>query len=287
MAYDVSFVNLGIVIQKLNNHITIFGFTLAYYGIIIGIGMLAGMQIAMADAKRRGQNPDLYLDFAIYAIICSVIGARLYYVFFSWDSYKDYPLEILNIRGGGLAIYGGVIAAILTLIIYTKIKKESFFSMADTGVLGLITGQIIGRWGNFFNAEAFGGYTDNLFAMQIRKDIVNINMLNQNVLEHLILKNGVYYIQVHPTFLYESFWNLCVLLFMLWYRKKKRFDGEVFLIYLGGYGLGRAFIESLRTDSLLIPGTGIAVSQLFAVLCFVFAITGIILGRRYKKLKKM
>ncbi|MDO4787765.1 MAG: prolipoprotein diacylglyceryl transferase [Johnsonella sp.] len=285
MPYDLSFVNLGITIQTLNNHITVFGFSIAYYGIIIGLGMLAGLQLAMSDAKRRGQDPDLYLDFAIYAICFAVIGARLYYVIFSWDSYKNNLLEILNLRGGGLAIYGAVIAAVLTLIVYSRIKKQSFFSMADTGVLGLITGQIMGRWGNFFNAEAFGGYTEGLFAMQIRKDIVNIHMLNADILNNLVEVNGTPYIQVHPTFLYESFWNLCVLLFLLWYRKKKKFDGEVFLLYLGGYGLGRAFIESLRTDSLLIPGTSIPVSQLLACGCVLIALVGIIRGRR-KNLNK-
>lgn len=285
MPYDLSFVNLGITIQTLNNHITVFGFSIAYYGIIIGLGMLAGLQLAMSDAKRRGQDPDLYLDFAIYAICFAVIGARLYYVIFSWDSYKNNLLEILNLRGGGLAIYGAVIAAVLTLIVYSRIKKQSFFSMADTGVLGLITGQIMGRWGNFFNAEAFGGYTEGLFAMQIRKDIVNIHMLNADILNNLVEVNGTPYIQVHPTFLYESFWNLCVLLFLLWYRKKKKFDGEVFLLYLGGYGLGRAFIESLRTDSLLIPGTSIPVSRLLACGCVLIALVGIIRGRR-KNLNK-
>lgn len=285
MPYDLSFVNLGITIQTLNNHITVFGFSIAYYGIIIGIGMLAGLQLSMMDAKRRGQNPDLYVDFAIYAICFAVIGARLYYVIFSWDSYKDDLLEIFNLRGGGLAIYGAVIAAVLTLIVYSRIKKESFFSMADTGVLGLITGQIMGRWGNFFNAEAFGGYTEGLFAMQIRKEIVNIHMLNADILNHLVKVNGTYYIQVHPTFLYESSWNLCVLLFMLWYRKRKKFDGEVFLIYLGGYGLGRALIESLRTDSLLVPGTSVPVSQLLAGACVLIALIGIVLGRR-KNLNK-
>ena len=146
---DISFVNLGITIEHLRNSITIFGFRIAFYGIIIGIGMLAGMAVAFSDAKRRGQDLDMYLDFALYAIIFSIIGARLYYVIFEWDMYKDNLLQILNLRAGGLAIYGGVIGAVLTLLVFTRIKKVSFFSMADSGVLGLITGQIIGRWGEF------------------------------------------------------------------------------------------------------------------------------------------
>lgn len=281
---DLSFVNLGITIQNLPNYITVFGFPIAFYGIIIGLGMLAGMAVAFSDARRRGQDPEVYLDFAIYAIFFSILGARLYYVIFSWKDYKDNLLEILNLRAGGLAIYGGVIGAVLTLIVFTKVRKQSFFSMADSGVLGLITGQIIGRWGNFFNCEAFGGYTENLFAMRIKKSLVNPAMISQQLKAHEIVENGVAYIQVHPTFFYESVWNLCVLAFMLWYRKHKRFEGEMLWIYFLGYGLGRVWIEGLRTDQLKLPGTGLAVSQLLsAVLVAVSA--GVICYRR-RHLKK-
>lgn len=281
--YDISFVHLGITIEKLKNSIDILGFKIAYYGIIIATGMLLGMWVASADAKRRGQNPDLYMDFAMYAIIFAILGARIYYVIFSWDLYKNDIWQIFNIRGGGLAIYGGVIGAALTLLVYAKMKKESFLSMADTGVLGLITGQIIGRFGNFFNAEAFGSYTDNLFAMQIRKDIVGSGMLGGDVLSHLVQVQGVDYIQVHPTFLYESLWNLMVLICMLFYRKYKKFDGEIFFIYLLGYGLGRVWIEGLRTDSLMFFGTGIAVSQALALLCVIVSTICIYLGRKKTK----
>lgn len=268
--YDVSFVNLGITIEHLKNSVSVFGFRIAYYGIIIGIGMLAGIWLAQADAKRRGQNPDTYLDFALYAIIFSIIGARLYYVIFQWDAYKDNLLQIFNLRAGGLAIYGGVIGAVLTLIVFTRVRKLSFFSMADSGVLGLILGQIIGRWGNFFNTEAFGGYTDNLLAMRIKLSLVNPSMISQELLDHKIVEQGIEYIQVHPTFLYESLWNVGVLAFMLWYRKRKKFDGEMLWIYLLGYGIGRAWIEGLRTDQLMLFGTGIAVSQ---ALSMVLAVT--------------
>ncbi len=284
MPYDIFFVNLGIKIQHLQNHINVFGFSIAFYGIIIGIGMLAGLQMAVMEAKRSGQNPELYMDFTVYAIFFAIIGARIYYVIFSWDSYKDDLIQVFNIRAGGLAIYGGIIAAAITLYVFSRIKKTKFLTMADTTVLGLVTGQIIGRWGNFFNAEAFGGYTNNIFAMQIRKDIVNSNMLNKDVLNHIIQVGNTSYIQVHPTFLYESAWNLALLIFMLWYRSKKKFEGELFFIYLGGYGLGRALIEALRTDSLLLPGTNLAVSQLLACTCILGAVLGIYLGR--KQLKK-
>ncbi|MDO5417468.1 MAG: prolipoprotein diacylglyceryl transferase [Lachnospiraceae bacterium] len=258
---DLSFVHLGITIEHLRNSITVFGFRIAFYGIIIGCGMLAGIWLAQSDAKRRGQNPEMYLDFALYAIIFAIIGARAYYVFFEWDAYKENLLQIFNLRAGGLAIYGGIIGAVLTLVVFTRVRKQSFFSMADSGVLGLVLGQIIGRWGNFFNCEAFGGYTDSLLAMRIKMSIVNPSMISQELLDNRIIEQGVEYIQVHPTFLYESLWNLGLLTFMLWYRKRKKFDGEMLTIYLLGYGIGRCWIEGLRTDQLLIPGTGLAVSQ--------------------------
>ena len=280
---DLSFVNLGITIEHMKNSISVFGFRIAFYGIIIGIGMLAGIWVAQSDAKRRGQDPDIYLDFALYAIIFSIIGARLYYVIFSWDNYKDDLLQIFNLRAGGLAIYGGVIGAVLSLIVFTRVRKLSFLSMADSGCLGLITGQIIGRWGNFFNCEAFGGFTDSLFAMRIKRSIVNPSMISQDLLNHLIVENGVEYIQVHPTFLYESLWNLGVLLFMLWYRKRKRFDGEMLAIYFMGYGLGRCWIEGLRTDQLILFGTGIPVSQALSMLLVLAAAAFLVVKGRKEK----
>ena len=282
---DIRFVHLGITINHLKSSISVFGFQIAFYGIIIGIGMLAGLWIAQSDAKRRGQDPELYLDFALYAIICSIIGARLYYVIFEWDYYKNNLLQIFNLRAGGLAIYGGVIAGTITMIVYTRMKKVSFFSMADTGVLGLVTGQIIGRWGNFFNCEAFGGYTDSLLAMRIRRALVNDNMLNADVLSHKIVENGVEYIQVHPTFFYESCWNLCLLLFMLWFRRYKKYDGQMLWIYLLGYGIGRFWIESLRTDQLILFGTGLPVSQALS-LVLILVEAGTLIWRGYQHRQK-
>ena len=282
---DIRFVHLGITINHLKSSISVFGFRIAFYGIIIGIGMLAGLWIDQSDAKRRGQDPELYLDFALYAIICSIIGARLYYVIFEWDYYKNNLLQIFNLRAGGLAIYGGVIAGTITMIVYTRMKKVSFFSMADTGVLGLVTGQIIGRWGNFFNCEAFGGYTDSLLAMRIRRALVNDNMLNADVLNHRIVENGVEYIQVHPTFFYESCWNLCLLLFMLWFRRYKKYDGQMLWIYLFGYGIGRFWIESLRTDQLILFGTGLPVSQALSLVLILVA-AGNLIWRGYRHRQK-
>ena len=277
---DITFVHLGISIQNMVKSFSIGGISFAYYGLIIGIGIIAGLFMAQADAKRRGQDPDLYLDFAIYAVFFSIIGARLYYVVFQWAYYKEHLAEIINLRKGGLAIYGGVIAAVITLIVFAKKRRVSFFSMDDTGCIGLVTGQIIGRWGNFVNCEAFGGYTDSLFAMRIKRSIVNETMISQDLLDHLILENGVEYIQVHPTFLYESAWNLGLLLFILWYRRRKKFTGEILWIYLAGYGIGRAWIEGLRTDQLLIPGTSLAVSQLLSVVTAAVSLFMLWRGRR-------
>ena len=284
MVYDLKFVNLGITVEHMVNDISVFGFRIAFYGIIIGIGMILGTYLAAKDAERRGLGEDAVYDFIVWGIIVGIIGARLYYVFFQWDSYKDNLLQILNLRAGGLAIYGGVIGGILTLVVWCRIKKKKFFEMADSLVLALLVGQILGRWGNFFNCEAFGRYTESLFAMRIRRAIVNPIMIDEELLNHLIIENGTEYIQVHPTFLYESCWNLCLLLFILFFwRKHQAFTGEIFLAYIAGYGLGRFWVEALRTDSLLIPGTNLAVSQCIAGICFLTASVLIILGRRQSK----
>ena len=277
---DLIFVHLGISVTHMVKSFSLFGISFAYYGLIIGIGMIAGLLVAQSDAKRRGQDPEMYVDFMIYGIIFAILGARIYYVIFKWGYYKDHLSEIVNMRKGGLAIYGGIIASVITLLVFTKKRGISFLSMADSCCLGLVTGQIIGRWGNFVNCEAFGGYTDNLFAMRIKRSIVNESMISQDVLDHLITENGIQYIQVHPTFLYESLWNLGLLLFMLWYRKRKKFTGEMLLIYLTGYGIGRAWIEGLRTDQLLIPGTSLAVSQLLSVALAVISVFVLLRCRR-------
>lgn len=264
---DIDFPNLGIYLRNVPKSFSIFGFEIALYGVIIGIGVLAGILIAARQAKVTGQDPDMYWDFAIYAVIFSIIGARIYYVVFQWDMYKDDLLSIFNIRQGGLAIYGGVIAAFATLFIYARVKKQNALRMADTGVVGLILGQVIGRWGNFTNREVFGEYTDNLFAMRLPIDAVRQSDISESIASHIT--EGVNYIQVHPTFLYESLWNLCLLILVLIYWKHKKFEGEIALLYLGGYGLGRAWIEGIRTDQLFIPGTRLPVSQVLAIVLFV------------------
>jgi phosphatidylglycerol:prolipoprotein diacylglycerol transferase len=213
-----------------------------------------------------------------------VIGARVYYVIFRWDEYKDNLINIFNIRQGGLAIYGAVIAAIITVFIYSKIKKISFGVLCDTAGLGLILGQAIGRWGNFFNREAFGEYTDNLFAMRLPIEDVRADEVTQLMREHALTIDSKVFIQVHPTFLYESLWNLGVLgiLMTITLKRKRRFEGEIFLLYLLFYGIGRFWIEGLRTDQLLIPGTEIAVSQVLSALLATAAAILIALLRRHR-----
>lgn len=193
-----------------------------------------------------------------------ILGARIYYVIFAWDYYKDDLLSIFNIRQGGLAIYGGIIGACIAVVIYSRKKKQNFSLLMDTASMSIVFGQIMGRWGNFFKREAFGDYTNNLFAMQLPVSAVRANEITQKMWDHVVTVNGVEYIQVHPTFLYESLWNVGVLLFLFWFRKRKKFNGEVFLMYLIGYGLGRIWIEGLRTDQLLLPVVGLPVSQLLS-----------------------
>ena len=262
MDLSISFPNLGINLYNIPKTFSIFGFDIAFYGLIIGLGMLAGMAIGFREAKITGQNVDDYVDLALFGITFAIVGARLYYVIFQWDSYKDDLLQIVNLRKGGLAIYGGVIAAIITCFVLARVKKLKFSRMADTGCLGLLLGQIIGRWGNFFNREAYGGNTNGLFAMKINIDDSTINSVPIQDGIEIFTEAGTRFIQVQPTFLYESFCNLCLLGLIMLFRKKKRYDGEVFLWYMCGYGVIRTVIESFRTDQLQIGNTGIAVSQL-------------------------
>ena len=285
MHRTIEFPNIGIHLKNVGDHITVFGFDIAYYGMIIGLGILVGIFIAAAEAKRTGQKEEDYFDLSIYAVIFSIIGARLYYVAFSWDMYKDNLKNIFNIREGGLAIYGGVIAAVITVVIFAKIKKLSAAVIFDTACLGLIAGQMIGRWGNFFNREAFGEYTDSLLAMRLPLDAVRSSDVTDFMREHMETVNGVSYIQVHPTYLYESLWCLMVLVLLMLYRKHKKFDGEVFLLYLFGYGLGRVWIEGLRTDQLWIPHTQIPVSQVLAGTLVVMSLA-LIVYFRYRSKKE-
>lgn len=276
---SVRFPHLGIEIEHMVKGIDVFGFRIAFYGIIIGIGMMAGIAVALWEAKRTKQNTDNYIDLAIYGILSAIVGCRIYFVAFEWDYYKDHLLEIFNLRKGGLAIYGGIIGAVLCVLVYSKIKKLSMWKLCDTACLGLVTGQIIGRWANFVNMEAFGGYTDNLFAMQI--NVEEAYYTTPELLSNLVTVDGIQYMQVHPTFLYESLWNVGILVLLLLYRKHKKFEGEVFCLYIAGYALGRFWIEALRTDQLLLPGIGLPVSQVLSAL-IVVVVGGFVVYKRLK-----
>lgn len=264
MAPDIRFPHLGIEIATLGKGIAIGGFTIKYYGMIMALGMVMGYLMAAVQAKRTKQDPDLYLDLALWDIVFAVIGSRTYYVIFSWDYYGQHPWQIFNLRGGGLAIYGGIIGGVITTIVFAKLKKQNVFRLLDVACVGLVTGQIIGRWGNFCNREAFGSYTDSVFAMQIKQSDVTQTNLTHDIMRHVTEFDGVKYIQVHPTFLYESLWNLVVLIFLLLFTKRQKYDGQIFLLYLLGYGLGRVWIEGLRADQLRFFGTDIAVSQVLS-----------------------
>ena len=281
MDMEINFPNLGIYLDHVGKNISIFGFSIAYYGIVIVTGMMIAIWIAQREAKRTGQNPEQYLDLAMIGIAAGILGARIYYVIFAWDYYKDDLLSIFNIRQGGLAIYGGIIGACIAVVIYSRKKKQNFSLLMDTASMSIVFGQIMGRWGNFFNREAFGDYTNNLFAMQLPVSAVRANEITQKMWDHVVTVNGVEYIQVHPTFLYESLWNVGVLLFLFWFRKRKKFNGEVFLMYLIGYGHGRIWIEGLRTDQLLLPVVGLPVSQLLSG-CLVVGCTILVVWKRKK-----
>lgn len=219
---------------------TIFGLEVRWYGILISSAVVIGTLLAMKEAKRRGINEDTILDLLLFVLPAAIIGARLHYVIFKWDNYKDNLIEILNIRGGGLAIHGAVIAGVIVGLIFAKVKKISFWELADIVAPSLILGQSIGRWGNYANQEAYGGPTDLPWA---------------------IVVDGV---NVHPTFLYESIWSFLVFLFLVYYsRKRIKEDGEVFLLYMILYSAGRIFIEGLRTDSLMLGP--IRVAQLISL----------------------
>ena len=283
MNTDINFPNLHIYLKNVGKSVDIFGFSIAYYGIIIAIGMLLSILLIMYRGKKAGIDEDAGLDVCIYSLVFGIIGARLYYVAFQWDLYKDNLLQIFNLREGGLAIYSGVLAGMVACIVVCKCKKLSFFQVADIVMPGVLVGQIMGRWGNFFNREVFGGYTNNIFAMELPLNAVrSMDDITQEMISHGRMVGDVMYVQVHPTFLYESLWNLVLLIFLLWYTKRKKFDGELFFDYLFFYGLGRFWIEGVRTDQLKLWGTGIPVSQVVAVVMMIVSVIAYVIMRKKK-----
>lgn len=284
MDMSINFPHLGVHLEHVGKTVQFLGIDIAYYGMILAAAMIAGVALVLAEARRTGQDEDFYLNMLIIAILIGIVGARTYYVVFSWDSYKDDLLEIFNTRNGGLAIYGGILFGVTAACVYTVKKKVPLGRMVDTACLGLVLGQILGRWGNFFNREAFGGYTDGLLAMQLPVNAVRQGEITAQMWEHVQTIGGVRYIQVHPTFLYEGMWNILVLAFLLWYRERKRSEGEIFCLYLAGYGIGRAWIEGLRTDQLKMAVFGVQfpVSQILSLI-LVAASGGFIVFLRCRK----
>lgn len=278
-AGDLAFPHLHIYLRNVPKSFSVFGFEIAMYAVCVTTGFLLAFTLITKLAKDSSQDPDTYWDLFFWLMPVSILGARIYYVIFDWNRlYRGNILQIFNIRDGGLAIYGGIIAGVITVYVFVKKRKLSFLKMGDTIVPGLLLGQAIGRFGNFTNREAFGQYTDNLLAMRIPMSAVyRADEITATHMAHVT--DNINYIQAHPTFLYESLWNTGLLLFLLWYFKKKKFDGELILIAFGGYGFGRMWIETLRTDQLRLHYSGLPVSQLLAMLLFVFCATCLITVR--------
>lgn len=293
---DISFPNIGLYLKNVPDGFTVFGVEIKLYGIVIAVGILLAYLVATREAKRTGQNPELYLDYLLVGIIPAILCARLYYVIFSWDyyfvkgaSFWETFLKVINLRHGGLAIYGGLIGGVLTCLIFCKVRKVSFLQMMDTIAIGIPLAQMLGRWGNFFNREAFGAYTDSLFAMAIPLEYYENHgtlaglqysgIITDEMMQHTV--NGCIWVQ--PTFLYEGMWNLALFIFLLIWRKRKKFQGELLAIYVAGYGLGRFWIEALRTDPLMIGNTGLRVSQVLALCLVIGAIVFYVVRLRMSK----
>lgn len=242
---------------------TLFGRSIYWYGILISLAVLLGIILAYREAKRKGWNPDHILDFALLAIPLAIVCARIYYVIFEWPRYADNPISALYVWEGGIAIYGGVIGGLLAALIFTKWRKVSFWQLCDIAAPSLVLGQCIGRWGNYFNQEAFG-YQVASSSQQWFPFAVYIE------------STGTWH---YATFFYESLACALIFVFLLIYRRKSKTDGNVFLWYLLLYGIERAFVEGLRTDSLYIGGV-VRVSQLLSVVLVIFAAVMLIVRKR-------
>ncbi|MCC5912544.1 MAG: prolipoprotein diacylglyceryl transferase [Clostridiaceae bacterium] len=236
---------------------TIFGVPVAWYGMLISIGIFLGIILATHRAKREGLYDDVILDLALIAVPAGVIGARLYYVIFKWDYYGQNPSDIFRMRQGGLAIHGGIIAGVLAGYIFCRYKKIGFWQLADICAPSIILGQAVGRWGNYFNQEAHGTVTNLPWAIEINGEMV------------------------HPTFLYESIWNFAVMFFLIYYTHKRKFKGQIFLYYLILYSVGRFFIEGLRTDSLMLGP--LRVAQVISIVSIIGAFIAMQMLKNRKK----
>ncbi len=270
---NVSFPKLGLDFDISREAFRIFNTPIYWYGILIALAFLVCVLWAMKDSKKFDYEPETVIDLMLFAAPAAIIGARLYYVIFSWENYKYEPMKIFDMREGGLAVIGGVLFAIIAAYFVVRYKKIPILKYFDFAVVYIPLGQAIGRLGNFFNQEAFGTNTELPWGMT--------SPVVRNFLQNLS-NNGVAVNPeqpVHPTFLYELLWNLVIFAFLMWMRRHKKFNGEVFCFYFIGYGIGRAVIEGLRTDSLMIGS--LRVSQLLSVI-FIIVFSIIVLYTRSK-----
>ena len=294
----IYFPGLGINFSNVPEKLNIFGLSIPLYAVVITAGFILALVIASSEAKKTGHDPELYLDFFLVLVIPAILGARIYYVLFNLDRFTGKGRgfwgtlwDMINIRNGGLAVYGGLIAGVTAGVIFAKKKKLHVPLFADNIAMGVLVGQILGRWGNFFNREAFGSFTKSVFRMAIPVDYYSESFMTymkdegivtDQMLSNTEMVNGVSCITVHPSFLYEGMWNLFLLLFIFFYRKHKRFDGELAMIYVFGYGIGRFLVEASRTDSLMIGP--LKVSQLVGLVTA--AVAAAIIIRNYLSIKK-
>ena len=262
----ISFPGLGLQFEVSRVAFSIGSIDIYWYAIIIATGFMLALAFAFKNFPKFGIDPDRAIDVVFFAMIFGIIGARLYYVAFQWDMYKDNLMEILNIRGGGLGFYGGIIGGIIGLIIGCKLRGQNILAFLDVAGGAVLIGQGIGRWGNFVNSEAFGSNTNLPWGMTSPKIAAYIERHSEEVMGAVMDPN----VPVHPTFFYESLWCAIGLLVFCYVMKKRKFDGQMLLFYLGWNGFGRMIIEGLRTDSLMIGP--FRISQLLGALMFIFAV---------------
>ncbi len=259
MQHLIEFPQLGLSFTLNRVAFNLFGKDIYWYGIIIAIGFIVASLYMSKKTTQFGYKQDTLYDLLLLCLPIAIICARLYYVIFEWKQYKDNPISVLYIWNGGIAIYGGIIGAFITIYIYGKKHKLNIAELLDIASCGIIIGQIFGRWGNFVNAEAFGSETSLPWGMSI---------------------NGA--APVHPTFFYESLWNLIGFIILHFCCKHRKFKGQIFLIYVAWYGFGRSIIEGLRTDSLYIPNTPIRVSQFLACISWIVACILLVIAKKNK-----
>ncbi|MDR0273429.1 MAG: prolipoprotein diacylglyceryl transferase [Clostridiales bacterium] len=282
VAPDIWFPNMGIYFENVPKVLfSLFGIDIYMYAVCIVTGIISAYYLGIWWVKKSGQKVEDYTDLLLLGVPMALVGLRLYYLIFNWEMYEgqNFFIVFFSFRDGGLAIYGGIIGAALAAAIMGMRKNIPFSVMADTGAPSFLLGQVIGRFGNFFNREAFGGYTDNFLAMRIRTDQVHgSGHITEDLIENIVSVNGAEYFQVHPTFLYEAAFNFVLMIALIIYRPHKKFDGEIVLLFFLGYGVIRFFVESLRVDQMILFNTGLPLNQVVAALFAVVSAALIIAG---------